>query len=42
MMAAARARKVAVVGGGIAGLAAAYELTKQASEQDLPLTVDLF
>ncbi|KPK66367.1 MAG: hypothetical protein AMS21_02590 [Gemmatimonas sp. SG8_38_2] len=38
----ARARKVAVVGGGIAGLAAAYELTKQAREQDLQLTVDLF
>ena len=38
----ARARKVAVVGGGIAGLAAAYELTKQAREQNLPLTVDLF
>jgi len=38
----ARARTVAVVGGGIAGLAAAYELTKQAREQNLPLTVDLF
>jgi oxygen-dependent protoporphyrinogen oxidase len=38
----ARARKVAVVGAGIAGLSAAYELTKQARERDLPLTVDLF
>ncbi len=41
-MADPRARKVAVVGGGIAGLATAYELTKQAREQKLSLSVDLF
>ena len=41
-MADVRTRKVAVVGAGIAGLSAAYELTKQAREQDLPLTVDLY
>jgi oxygen-dependent protoporphyrinogen oxidase len=38
----AGARKVAVVGGGIAGLAAAYELTLQASQRDLPLTLDIY
>jgi oxygen-dependent protoporphyrinogen oxidase len=38
----ARRRKIAVVGGGIAGLAAAYELTAQASEKGLPLTLDIF
>ncbi|UCF18977.1 MAG: protoporphyrinogen oxidase [Gemmatimonadota bacterium] len=35
-------QRVAVVGGGIAGLAAAYELRVQAREQGLPLAVDLF
>lgn len=37
-----RERKVAVVGAGIAGLAAAYELTLQAREQGIPLTLDIY
>lgn len=37
-----RARKVAIVGGGIAGLAAAYELMKQAREKGLSLSLDVF
>lgn len=41
-MAEARARRVAVVGGGIAGLAAAYELGLQAREQSLAVEIDLF
>lgn len=36
-----RVRRVAVVGGGIAGLAAAYELDKTARERGSPLAVDL-
>ncbi len=35
-------KRVAVVGGGVAGLAAAYELTVQARERGLPLSLDLF
>lgn len=35
-------QRVAIVGGGIAGLAAAYELSTQARERDLPLAVDLY
>ncbi|UCC71834.1 MAG: protoporphyrinogen oxidase [Gemmatimonadota bacterium] len=35
-------KRVAVVGGGVAGLAAAYELAKQARETGLPLSIDLF
>jgi oxygen-dependent protoporphyrinogen oxidase len=35
-------KRVAVVGGGIAGLSAAYELTLQARELDLPVGVELF
>ncbi len=35
-------KRIAVVGGGIAGLAAAYELNKQARERGTPLGVDLF
>lgn len=35
-------RRIAVIGGGIAGLSAAYELTMQARERHLPLAVDLF
>ncbi len=38
----ARVRRVAVVGGGIAGLAAAYELGLQARARSLALEVDLF
>jgi oxygen-dependent protoporphyrinogen oxidase len=37
-----RPTRVAVVGGGIAGLAAAHRLVEQASEQDLPVDVHLF
>jgi oxygen-dependent protoporphyrinogen oxidase len=37
-----RTRRIAVVGGGIAGLSAAYELTKQARERGLPLSLDLY
>ncbi|MGD2216904.1 MAG: protoporphyrinogen oxidase [Gemmatimonadales bacterium] len=37
-----REKRVAVVGGGIAGLAAAYELTLQARERNLSLSLDLF
>jgi oxygen-dependent protoporphyrinogen oxidase len=37
-----KVKRVAIVGGGIAGLAAAYELAKQARERDLPLSLDLF
>ncbi|UCC84425.1 MAG: protoporphyrinogen oxidase [Gemmatimonadota bacterium] len=35
-------KRVAVVGGGIAGLAAAYELAVQAREQGLSLSLELF
>jgi oxygen-dependent protoporphyrinogen oxidase len=35
-------RRIAIVGGGIAGLAAAYELTKQQRENDLDLALDIF
>jgi oxygen-dependent protoporphyrinogen oxidase len=35
-------KRVAVVGGGIAGLAAAYELALQARERNLPLSIDIF
>lgn len=35
-------RRVAVIGGGIAGLSAAYELSMQARERHLPLAVDVF
>ncbi len=38
----ASARRIAIVGGGIAGLAAAYELARQARERALPLSVDLY
>ncbi len=41
-MAEARARRVAVVGGGIAGLAAAYELGTRVRERSLALDIDLF
>ncbi len=41
-MAEARTRRVAVVGGGIAGLAAAYELGLQARRRSLALEIDLF
>jgi oxygen-dependent protoporphyrinogen oxidase len=37
-----RERKVAVVGAGIAGLTAAYELTRQARERQIPLSLDIF
>jgi oxygen-dependent protoporphyrinogen oxidase len=37
-----RARRVAIVGGGIGGLAAAYELTRSARDQGVSLTLDLF
>lgn len=37
-----RSRRVAVVGGGIAGLSAAYELTRQSQERNLPLSIDLY
>ena len=35
-------KRIAVVGGGIAGLAAAYELTKQARDSELPVAADLY
>jgi oxygen-dependent protoporphyrinogen oxidase len=35
-------KRVAIVGGGIAGLAAAYELAAQARQRDLSLSLDLF
>ncbi len=35
-------KRVAVVGGGIAGLAAAFELSKQARERGLSLSIELF
>jgi len=35
-------RRIAIVGGGIAGLAAAYELTKQQREKGLNLSLDIF
>ena len=38
----ASARRIAIVGGGIAGLAAAYELARQRREQALPFSVDLY
>lgn len=37
-----RGRRIAVVGGGIAGLAAAYELAARIREKGLPLAVDLY
>ncbi len=37
-----RTRGIAIVGGGIAGLAAAYELTKRQREQGLNLSLDIF
>jgi oxygen-dependent protoporphyrinogen oxidase len=37
-----RARRIAVVGGGIAGLGVAYELKKQARDKNFPISVDLF
>jgi oxygen-dependent protoporphyrinogen oxidase len=37
-----RARRIAVVGGGIAGLAAAYELTKHARKRKLDLSLDIY
>ncbi|MGD8698976.1 MAG: protoporphyrinogen oxidase [Gemmatimonadales bacterium] len=35
-------RRIAIVGGGIAGLAAAYELTRQQREKGLDLSLDIF
>jgi len=35
-------RRIAIVGGGIAGLAAAYELTRQQTELGLDLSLDLY
>jgi len=34
-------RRITVVGGGISGLAAAYEIQRQAREENLPVTVTL-
>jgi oxygen-dependent protoporphyrinogen oxidase len=37
-----RTRRIAVIGGGIAGLAAAYELNRQARERKLSLSLDIY
>jgi oxygen-dependent protoporphyrinogen oxidase len=37
-----RSPRVAVIGGGIAGLAAAYELTLRSRERGVPVTVDVY
>ncbi len=35
-------KKIAIIGGGITGLAAAYELTQQASQTNTPIDIELF